>query len=307
MPASLRTLRPRTASYATTLDAFRGGRLFEALDGLRDDASVEARHLLARTWLRLGDSERALEALDDAPLAGADVELIAEQTTLRAVALRRLGHRDDVDGLLDRAVLQAFSSGSAARAVEAYVCRANEALRRGDFDTVEIEASEALSIGTSFVPTTRESVMPYDVCRARAYDLVGLAHRSRSRYRDQLEPAQRACELAADGPDRWIEAFAIANLAVASRDVADDDAFAIGRRLSARALAFAWTDEMGTRRHIAYDALGTLAAMRGDNLGAFAWYRRARAAAPRSPERGAAPTRGSPAADTPSTMTRPRA
>ena len=272
-------LRPRQASYATTLGAFRDGRLLEVVDGLRDDPSIEARHLLARTWLRLGDAERALEALEHAPLLDATFGAIAERTTLRAAALGRLGRRDDVDELLDHAVVQALSSGSAARTVEAYVYRAIDALGRGDFDAVEAEASEALTIGTSYVPMLHESVMPYETCRARAYELIGLAHRSRSRYRDQIEPAQRACELAAEGPDRWIEAFAIANLAVALRDVADDGAVAIGRRLSARALAFAWTDEMGTRRHIAYDALGTLAAMRGDNLGAFAWYRRAREAA----------------------------
>lgn len=283
MPASVTQLRPRSISRAKALDAYRRADLAAARRGLTGSPEVSARLLLARTLLRGSQPEAARSVLEELPASETHAH-ICERQLLSGVAFMRLGAFDPAMERLSEARVFALAAASTPMLAEVECYEGLLAYARGDIDLYERKAETVLEL----VRPPYEPLGNYDVplghSRTRAWEALTIVAAARGVAADEVDATRRAlCEIDAEPiVDYWIFTNAIANLAVAARnfDCASDAAVVRDRYDS-----LVWTEATAPRRFTILDSLGWCAAMSGDHVSAFRFFRRAADAATNDEER----------------------
>jgi len=283
VPASVTHLRPRFVSRVKALDAYRRADLAAARRELTGSPEISARLLLARTLLRGSQPEVARIVLEELPASKTHAQL-CERQLLHGVALMRLGAFDAAIERLGEARVFALSAASTPMLAEAEYYEGLLAYARGDIDFFEEKAETVLDL----VRPPYEPVGTYDIplghSRARGWEALMNVAAARGVPAAEADATRRAlCELEAEPiPDYWILTQAVANLAVAARNFdSGRDAAVVRDRYD----ALVWTEATAPRRFTILDSLGWCAAMNGDHVSAFRFFRRAADAATNDEER----------------------
>jgi len=243
---------------------------------------MSAATLRARTFLRLGDPERAHAALGD--LTPSDSRDRSEIALLLSVACSRLGDQARAsDALLDAFVFAVSSLDDALEAeVEYYTGLA--ALTQGDLSVGRDACARGLDVLRVGHAMKNTCIVPHDHIESRLHELLGVLDAADGKYRDQLVHSRAALATLdrSATPDVFQEAFALRNLAILASDL---DIVEDARRLTTRASALAWTEDVCRVEFTTFEALAWCSALRGDCVDALQLFRYADRVASTDPER----------------------
>jgi len=282
--ASITQLNPRRGSFSEGLVAYRAARLQLCLSQLHGLESVSALMLRARALLRLGDAGAALAVLPGPCDQDFDMSDRAEVMLLHAVAQSRLGNIDQSKDLFRDALVYSISSLNPALEAEVEFYKGLTALGEDSFDEATSACHRGLEIanGPRLFPKN-ESIIPLGHVAARIHELLAIMASTKGRYRDATHHARLslrthdACAI----HDVYIQAFALRNLAIATRDFDLSDE---ARLLSKRVPTLEWTEDVCRVEFTTVEALGWCSALRGDGVNALRLFRRASLIASSVPE-----------------------
>lgn len=264
--ASVAQLRPRIGDYGRALVSYHDADLrvcANELHGREDDPS---RLLTARSLLRAGQPADALDALN-AISRSASLLHNAERETLRVAAQARLGKPDAMADAIATARAYTIGSPSIAQSAEFEYFVGLAGLATGDLELFEESAYEVLGMQ----PAAEDPyVIPLAHTRARAYETLHMINAHGGRFNAKYALAALAEVDASGRPDAWISSTSLSTVAgfacdLDLRNLVDD--------LTSRYHTMKWTDLTRARRQRVTLALGWCAALRGEEVAAFKWFR----------------------------------
>jgi tetratricopeptide (TPR) repeat protein len=259
---------------------FHAARSAECLAALGTNGAPEAVLLRARSFLRLGERERAGETLERVRIADEPDYIKAEHHALRATVFQRRGEIDKARRFFDAAKVVAKGLGGAALA-EVLFFLALAAWADRDLARAEALAAEALAVPPALHDPYARALA---TVRAQALELHSLVAAGGADFEMQallLASAWRESDESSE-PDQYVRANLLKNLAplVWELHLVDEAEF-----LETACRRMPWTDETAVARWAAERALAWHAALDGDHLGAFRRFRECIDLAPSVPMR----------------------
>jgi len=259
--------RPRSGDYAKALVSYHDADIricMNELHGLDEDRS---RLLLSRAYLRAGQPVDALAALNaivrtTSPLRD------AERETLRVAAQTRLGDMRAMGDAIATARAYSIGSPSVAQRAEFEYFVGLAGLATGDLELVEDSACAILEMQPH--ADADLYTIPLGHTRARAYELLQIIDVSTGRFNPANSLAALSEVDASGQPDAWISSTSLQTVAGFACDL---DLRYLIDDLVKRFYSTKWTDLSHGRRHLITLGLAWCAALRGEDISAFRWFR----------------------------------
>lgn len=264
-------LRPRSGEYTAALAFYREASLSACLGELHGLSGDKVALLRARTLIRASKPAEALDELDR--ISSRDHVVSAEREVLRITALTRTGAHEELAETLGTA--RAYCIGLPGTAIHAELAY-YVGLAAFDADDVETFRSSNNEILELQDVGDDAYVVPLAHTRARAYEALAIAEAIDGRQSGQYTRASLEELDRSSIKDAWIASMATHNLAGYVRDFDWQES---SRELTDRYNEIRWTEDLADRRYYVALALGWSAALRGEEVGAFRWFREAGSAA----------------------------
>ncbi len=251
---------------------FLAGRYQRFLSEIENTSSPQLLLLAAKALARIGDLEESLKCLAALAAPGASEPQVAVHALFQEAAVRvATGDAEGAAGSLETARQLVAASRDAELEFTLDLYQAMYAWAKRDLAATESLARSAMS---SMNPETL----------ALAAQFLGFVAASRGRYMEQIAILESALAELDTLPvrDVWIEVSILQNI---SGIVCDMYLPAVARRMSDRAEAIEWTDEMTVQRFHILRSLAYFRSLGSDPFLPFEYLDRASAIAPTEPWR----------------------
>ncbi len=276
MTSSVIAIGSKVGSISDASELFRVGRFNEALVALRRFDTAEAAILRAHALLRVDRPEEARAECLRLSIDEPSMDLIAEALIVRAYVELRLSNVDVAQGLIDEARTYVYSAACAALEAEFLNLEARVAFYRGSDDVCEARSQAILAVCEPFgLPERARPIASLSTSRARAYEMLGFLRVRAGDSHEYLECLTRAAEMIGSDPKADISTKAViaVNLAYAVREV--EPTAARLAYVAAFAASISWTPDLISSRFKISHAMGWIAAVDGDHVGALRSFREA--------------------------------